>query len=126
MPPAAAWEGSAGRGFASARISFAVFAHGAFPAEMHHAQKLQKIFPVAEGDHAQGPSCSVEREYCPHCLKSHRAKNKGECRGDEVPSAGVWGTLSGGQCEGAPAFPPKSPSRMQSQGKKVLHVQLNR
>ncbi len=68
MPPAAAWEGSAGRGFASARISFAVFAHGAFPAEMHHAQKLQKIFPVAEGDHSQGPSCSVEREYCPHCF----------------------------------------------------------
>jgi len=38
---------------------------------MHHAQNLQKIFPVAEGDHAQGPSCSVEREYCPHSLKSH-------------------------------------------------------
>src|SRR2546421_7721805 len=70
MPPAAAWEGSAGRGFASARISFAVFAHGAFPAEMHYAQKLQKIFPVAEGDYAQGPSCSVEREYCPHCMKT--------------------------------------------------------
>src|SRR2546429_3099070 len=34
---------------------------------MPHAQNLQKIFPVAEGDHAQGPSCSVEREYCPHC-----------------------------------------------------------
>src|SRR2546430_9431368 len=66
MPPAAAWEGSAGRG--SARISFAVFAHGAFPAEMHHAQKLQKIFSVAEGDHFQGSSYSVEREYCPHCL----------------------------------------------------------
>src|SRR5438874_11517797 len=49
-------------------IPFVVFAHGAFPAEMHHAQKLQKIFPVAEGDHAQGPSCSVEREYCPHCF----------------------------------------------------------
>ncbi len=29
------------------------------------AQTLQKIFPVAFGDHAQGPSCSVEREYCP-------------------------------------------------------------
>jgi len=54
MPPAAAWEGSAGRGSASACISFAVFAHVAFPAEMPHAQKLQKIFPVAEGDHAQG------------------------------------------------------------------------
>jgi len=25
-------------------IPFAVFAHGAFPAEMHHAQKLQKSF----------------------------------------------------------------------------------
>ncbi|MFL5589924.1 MAG: hypothetical protein ACJ8DI_20060, partial [Ktedonobacteraceae bacterium] len=36
---------------------------------MHHAQNLQKIFPVAEGDHAQGPSCSVEREYCPHYHK---------------------------------------------------------
>src|SRR6266702_3379210 len=36
---------------------------------MHHSQKLQKIFPVAEGDYAQGLSCSVEREYCPHCLK---------------------------------------------------------
>ncbi len=74
MPPAAAWEGSAGRGKASARISFAVFAHGAFPAEMHHAQKLQKIFPVAEGDHAQGPFCSVEREYCPP-LKKSQGKN---------------------------------------------------
>jgi len=42
------------------RIPFAVFAQGAFPAEMHLAQKLQKIFPVAEGDHAQRPSCSVE------------------------------------------------------------------
>ncbi len=31
---------------------FAGFAHGAFPQEMHHAQNLQKIFPVAEGDHA--------------------------------------------------------------------------
>jgi len=26
---------------------------------MHYAQQLQKIIPVAEGDHAQGPSCSV-------------------------------------------------------------------
>src|SRR3989440_3584708 len=51
-------------------ISFAGFAHGAFPAEMPHAQNLQKIFPVAEGDHAQGPSSSVERKYCPHGLRS--------------------------------------------------------
>src|SRR5947207_2293139 len=29
---------------------------------MPPAQKLQKIFPVVEGDHAQGPSCSVERQ----------------------------------------------------------------
>src|SRR2546427_8915697 len=27
-------------------ISFAGFAHGAFPVEMHHAQNPQKIFPV--------------------------------------------------------------------------------
>ena len=74
MPPAAAWEGSAGRGSASACISFAVFAHVAFPAEMPHAQNLQKIFPVAEGDHTHGPSCSVEREHYPHCLKSHIAQ----------------------------------------------------
>jgi len=39
---------------------------------LHHAQNLQKIFPVAEGDNAQGPSCSVEREYCPHSLKGPR------------------------------------------------------
>src|SRR6266699_6930501 len=51
------------------RIPFAVVAHGASPAEMHHAQQLQKIFPVAEGDHSQRPSCSVEREYCPTDLK---------------------------------------------------------
>ena len=25
------------------------------------------IFPVAGGDHAHGPTCSVEREYCLHC-----------------------------------------------------------
>ena len=29
----------------------------------------------------------------------------GECRGDEVPSAGVWGTLSGGQCEAYKTLP---------------------
>ena len=69
MPPAAAWEGSAGRGKASARISFAVFAHGAFPQEMHHAQKLQKTFPVAFGDPSQGPSCSVDESIAPHCLR---------------------------------------------------------
>src|SRR5437764_5231674 len=45
---------------------------------MQHAQKLQKIFPVAEGDHAQGPSCSVEREYCPHC------PNKQVCTSEHV------------------------------------------
>src|SRR5438067_3397505 len=91
MPPAAAWEGSAGRGFASARISFAVFAHGAFPAEMHHAQKLQKIFPVAEGDHAQGPSCSVEREYCPHSLKSHIPQLRLTAAGGKRRRERAWG-----------------------------------
>ncbi len=53
------------RGRASACIFFAVFAHSAVPAELHYAQKLQKIFPVAEGDPSQGLSCSVEQEYCP-------------------------------------------------------------
>jgi len=33
---------------------------------------------------------------------------KGRVLGDALPSAGVWGTLSGGQCEGAPSF--SSPS----------------
>ena len=35
-------------------IPIACFAHDAFPQEMHHAQNMQKNFPVAEGDHAQG------------------------------------------------------------------------
>src|SRR2546421_927353 len=32
--------------------------------------KTAKIFPVAEGDPSQGPSCSVEQEHCPHCVNS--------------------------------------------------------
>ena len=45
------------------RIPIVVFAHGAFPAEMPHAQTLQKIFSVAEGDHAQGDTnpCNTSR-----------------------------------------------------------------
>jgi len=56
----------------------------AFPAEMPHAQNLQKIFPVAEGDHAQGPSCSVEREYCHHWLKSRMSQLR-------LAACGFWG-----------------------------------
>src|SRR5947209_13806197 len=63
-PLRASQKSCSGSGQAAARISFAVVAHSAFPQEMHYAQQLQKIFPVAGGDHAQGSSCSVEREYC--------------------------------------------------------------
>src|ERR1700724_3594768 len=40
------------RGKASARFSFAVLAPFAFPKGRQKAQELQKIFPVAAGDHA--------------------------------------------------------------------------
>ncbi len=36
----------------------------------------------------------AEAEPLPHPFCSCWAKNKGECRGDEVPSAGVWGAPS--------------------------------
>src|SRR5438132_11658165 len=49
-------------GRASACLSFAVFAHGAFPAEMHHAQTLQKIFSVAAGDHSLPGNCFASLE----------------------------------------------------------------
>jgi len=51
------------RGFASARFSFAVSAQFAFPAGRQIAQKLQKIFAVAAGDHAQRPACSAESDF---------------------------------------------------------------
>jgi hypothetical protein len=43
----------AGKGSAFACIFFAVHAHFAFPKERQNAHELQKIFPVAAGDHAQ-------------------------------------------------------------------------
>ena len=43
---------------------------------MPHAQKLQKIFSVAEGDHFQKPSCPVEREHCPYSLNGPGKKTQ--------------------------------------------------
>ena len=60
---------------------FAVVAHGAFPAEMHHAQQLQKIFPVAEGDHAQ-----LNESIAPLFMKPYTAMSKkivlSKCEGE--------------------------------------------
>src|SRR5437764_5972217 len=45
-------------------ILFCSFCSCCLPAGRQHAQKLQKIFPVAAGDHAQEPACSAESNFC--------------------------------------------------------------
>jgi len=55
--------GSAKKGRTSARFSFAVSAPFAFPKGRQKAQKLQKIFSVAAGDHAYRPVCSAESDF---------------------------------------------------------------
>src|SRR6266702_1504932 len=44
-------------------ILFCSFCVWCLPAGRHHTQKLQKIFPVAAGDHAQGPACSAKSDF---------------------------------------------------------------
>src|SRR6184192_3622322 len=55
------------RGRASARFSFAVSGHFAFPAGRQNAQELQKIFPVAAGDHAQGQHARLKATFEKPC-----------------------------------------------------------
>ena len=65
-------------------LTFAGFVYMAFPA---------KNLPVAGGNHAHGPSCLVEREYCPHCSQKITAQQG--VQGDAVPLPG-----SGERCPG--------------------------
>ena len=71
----------------------------AFPAEMPHAQHLQKIIPVAEGDHAHGPSCSAEREYCPRSHKGPAPTYHPDPMNHHDNRNGQYSTFDGTACE---------------------------